>query len=615
MSRLLSKIFERIENGSEDTIREMLDLALGIWTAENGAAHQILAVSESRVCFADQEGSLYVGCYTLTEDNKLRVSQVTTLCNVSEEEAKTAWLEEDCLSIVRAVREQREADVDVIVAQIVEDKTRVIRRKKLTMINKPATRRRNYMKLGASVRRRKERAAAITAKRTGWKSSKKVRQKASMARRELLKLPNQSKGPKKAAGWKKLGENINEVAQNLLHAITMERDMPFREVLIERPDEIHIVTMIEEGEEPVVVEAKSKEEGESKKDKFLEMIGKKGKKGEAKSEKKDDDDDDDDDKKDDKDDKKSDKKSDKKDCDESYIELDIGAVYENVAEDDHFLRSALSWGQFRDNPISESTAELLEGDEPDAEKVLNSCPWLGVCTKDEIYEAIGPHMPAFDPLVVREFCDSIVALSEGEDGQTARQEFLDAFHDEELKTLMEEDGRTISGELDKLFLEASKFSFGAADDLGNDNLDNDLDVEGMPSPEEEGTDGLPGEEDMSLDDTSTVEFSMSEDDAREQFMKILDVIGDEIQDNDEFDELRSKIEDEDSELEGDDVTSLLQVISDYFEATGRADARRAEKEDESEAEGESLEDMGGEAGLEGDQGAAPPAEEPMPVPR
>ena len=47
-------------------------------------------------------------------------------------------------------------------------------------------------------------------------------------------------------------------------------------------------------------------------------------------------------------------------------------------------------------------------------------------------------------------------------------------------------------------------------------------------------------------------------------------------------------------LQPKDVTDLLGVIGDYFDATGRTDERRAERDDELDQEEESLDDMEGD---------------------
>ena len=241
--RLLSKIFERVEAGSDASVRVKLDMGLGIWTAQHGAAHKIIAVSESRVCFVDHEENLYVAAYEISEDEKLRITNVNKLCNVVEEADKTDWLSDECQKVVHAISEDREDEADRLIGLIMETKTWAIRSRKRVRINDPKTRHRNYMKLSAGSRRRKEVAAARTAHVTGWKKTKVLRQMKSMKKRAAYGLKT-----------KKAMEGLNAAAISLLHSLIMESEMPFRE--FEPEVEIKYYNLVYElkGEEKTEIE-------------------------------------------------------------------------------------------------------------------------------------------------------------------------------------------------------------------------------------------------------------------------------------------------------------------------------------------------------------------------
>jgi hypothetical protein len=93
------------------------------------------------------------------------------------------------------------------------------------------------------------------------------------------------------------------------------------------------------------------------------------------------------------------------------------------------------------------------------------------------------------------------------------------------------------------------------------------------------------------DQQNMVDVQLNADEAREQFKKILSVVGDEIEDNEEFTALKDKLDDENQELTGDDITNLLKTVTDYFQAIGKDMENKDEKENEKNSDSETLDDM------------------------
>ena len=208
---------------------------------------------------------------------------------------------------------------------------------------------------------------------------------------------------------------------------------------------------------------------------------------------------------------------------------------------------------------------------------------------------------------------AIVAEGETKEGKAAKEKFLVSLGDNEIAEAIRTQKLPISEQLDALFLEAEDFDFGAADDIGNDDLNDDQNTDGITGDQDgEGGDDLTaaGDDTMGGDEGGEqVQFSMSADKARELLKNVVGVIGDEIEDSDEFNELKAKVDDEEQELTGDDITNLLQTIGDYFDAVGKDKTDQGEANAEDEMGGEDLDDMtniddkgGEEAGAEGDQG-------------
>jgi len=233
---------------------------------------------------------------------------------------------------------------------------------------------------------------------------------------------------------------------------------------------------------------------------------------------------------------------------------------------------------------------------------------------------------------------AIVAEGATKDGQEAKSKFLVSLGDNEIVEAIKSQKLLLSEQLDHLFLEGDDFDFGAADNLGNDDLSDDQNTDGMEDANQEGEDDLMGDDDLTAqgddmgeDEGEQVQFSMSADKAREMLKKVLDVVGDEIEDSDEFNDLKAKVDgtadgedgmggEEQPELTGDDITQMLQVIGDYFDAVGKDKTDQDEANAEDEMGGETLDDMnnlgdagGDEAGAEGDQGAPGAAGQQQPA--
>lgn len=269
-----------------------------------------------------------------------------------------------------------------------------------------------------------------------------------------------------------------------------------------------------------------------------------------------------------------------------------------ISDNDHFIKMAAAWENFRSEPVTESEIKVLKTLNKDnvatvTEQVSLSNSFLTLCTESEIYEAIAPHCEEFDPSIIKEAAKGIYAHGQTDEALAERAEFLSHFANKTLVEDITSDELPLSESLDTLFLEGDQFDFGSADDLGGDNMDDDLDDEGMDDDLDSDLDDE-GDELDSFDDgqeENTIQVDINVDDLRSDMNTILDVIGDEIEDNEEFDELRAKFEDEEEEIEPEDVTRLLQVVGDYFNAVAEERDRKAESDAEGEMGDENLNDM------------------------
>jgi hypothetical protein len=633
--RHLCNILDKIDAGSEAAIREHLDTALGVWSARKGASHKIVAVSESSVAFADGEANLFVAHYVLTE-GKVVLTDCRRLLNVQEEISNTSFIDEFAAKFVDLVAEDQEEQASKLIGAVLEMKQRAVAATKLVEQKEGAASRAAYLKESKDARFRLIQEAKKAAKIRVFK-------KAGVLRRKC----HEDTKSAKAIG------SVLEAAVNMLTALELAK----RDPLIEG----FIIEKAADGS-PTVIRAK----GASTLVKLIESDDddaddKPWEKGEKK-----DDDDKDDKKKDDKDDddkhekgesdkeekdehkgksEKEEDKEDKKDddkkrSDEGVIVVNLKTLNETAdPRKDFFYRAAVAWKSFRADPVTETTAELIKNHST-AAAIVEAAPFLALLGEDEVYEAIAPHIDAFDPSEIRAVAKSIVAEGATKDGQEAKNKFLVSLGDNEIVEAIKTQKLLLSEQLDHLFLEGDDFDFGAADNLGNDDLSDDQSTDGMDDANQEGEDDLMGDDDLTAqgdemgdEEGEQIQFSMSADKAREMLKKVLDVVGDEIEDSDEFNDLKAKVDgtadgedtgmgggEEQPELTGDDITQMLQVIGDYFDAVGKDKTDQDEANAEDEMGGETLDDMsnlgdagGDEAGAEGDQGAPGAAGEQQPA--
>lgn len=714
----LAALMDRLEAGKADIVQEKVDTALGIWAAAHNAAHKIITISESSVAFTDDKDVLWAARYTISEGDRVVITGMKPVMNITEEASKTDWLEPLCEEIVSLVAEDDEASAAKIIGAIMEAKYKAIRAGKLTRINDPIVRKRNFRKMDMGFRWNIIKAARRTAKRTALKPAKALRLARSMKRRKSLGLDkgagptsvaghsaanlNEAEGKngyicgfkgkkfecyadtlsdaknkakahfkpsKKDAGllWvelaekggkpveKTLSESVREaltdlpgIAINLMTAQIASRKRPVIEGhILERDEDGNVLSYIPKNTTKVVaineryyttgdgiaVPADTVKVKGGKDDEFVPagqydiksmnprstilcQRGENGKhptfkcstsalkslkKAAAKA-----------------------KATEEKPVEEGEgtqkvlkaepaVIVQLGALTEAKVDDkDFFLAFAASWENFRSSPISEdaiSALKTLTTEKVDevAKILADKSSFLTLCTEEEVYEAIAPHCDAFDPSVIKAVAKTVVEHGQTEEAMAERNDFLARFND---KRLVEEltDGRLpVSEALDTLFLEGDQFDFGSADDLGSDDLDDDMNDEDMDDDlDDEDLDDEGDELDDYDDgqDERIIQVELNVDDLRDDMNTILDVIGDEIEDNDEFDELRAKFEDEEEEVEAEDVVRLLQVIGDYFNAVAEERNRSEEEEAESEMDEEDLDDMddmgGDDEDLEGE---------------
>lgn len=633
--KYLSNILERLEAGSESAIREHLDTALGLWASDHGAACQIVAVSENSVSWADQETNLFVAHYSLNE-GIVHITDVKKVLNVAEEQIDTAFMEEMAADIVRLVSENKEDQAKAMVGTILEYKVKAVRAGRLVRINDPKTRARAFKKKGYSARWHIVQAARKTARKSAFKATKVMRQGRSMKKRArmginenileaidalpgaainlMVALESQYRSPviegfvvekdgEKPFMMKKKdkkskhavpGCKTDESAEELLTAITEGRvhstgvkvSVP-GEKLAHKGGDGHLPAgdyeIAKANSRTTHLLARGSEKGKHSiypvATAHLKRLSKESAKAAAPKASAPD----------------ADGEPEKK-TEEAIIVVNLNSLNESFAKQDFFRKAALAWDQFRSEPVTEEVAKLLsEKAEPAA--ILAACPFLGLCTEDEVYEAIAPHLDAFDPNEIKAVAKAIKEAVNAEQAKKDFDAYLDQFADQEIKeSLLAEP--IISEALDALFLEGDQFDLGSADDLGADDLDKDPNTDGMGA-----TGGAPGETDDSLDPESgdmemddagqgnMVDMQIDADEAREQFKKILSVVATEIEDNDEFKALKDKLDDDQQEITGDDITALLKTVTDYFEATGKSMEDKEELEDEKAADGETLDDM------------------------
>lgn len=604
--KLLCNVFDKIDAGSEQHVREQLNTVLGLWSARHGTAHTIVAVSENSVAFSDVDHNLFVAKWAL-DSGKAMITDIKKLLNVKEEMESKDFLGEFAEQFVHLVAEDQEDQASKLVGIVLEMRQKALKAEKATTVAEAAKNRKHFVKEQTVARARILEAAKSNAKKKVFKIAKKIRVHESEKeniQESLKELPG--------------------VAVALMASLELAKNEPLIEGFITEKSEVtglplqirakgfkSLISVCEEEEE-------KEEEKEEKEDKDDDKDDKDDKKDSDKDDKKKDkdeddkEDEDDDDKKEEKeDDDKDDKKDeDDKKTEEGVIVVNLTAIKEALdPRKDFFYRSSLAWRAFRADPVTEETATLIQNGST-ATEILKSSPFLALLDENEVYEAIAPHVEAFDPNDIREIAKAIVAEAVSEGGEKAKEKFITALGDGEISEMIKESKQSLSKNLDALFLEGDDFDFGAADDLGSDDLGDDSDVEGMQ--DQEGDDEI--ESDMSSDtgemedEGPEIQFSMPADKAREMFKNVLDVIGDEIEDSDEFADLKAKVDNEEEELTGDDVSAILQTIGDYFEATGKSQEDQKEQQAQDEMDGENLDDMkdmgDGQGGEDDTEGAA-----------
>ena len=353
------------------------------------------------------------------------------------------------------------------------------------------------------------------------------------------------------------------------------------------------------------------EKGESEDEEKKEHEGKSEKEEDAKDKK---DDDKEEDKKDDKEGEKKDedKKEDDKKSDEGIVVVNLKTIRETADPTKNFFyRAGQAWKGFRAEPIDEAAAALIKSNSKPSE-IVKETPFLALLGEEEVYAALTPFVEAFDPSDIKLLAKAIVAEGETESGKKAKEDFLVNLGDNEIAEAIRTQKLPISTQLDALFLEAEDFDFGAADDLGNDDLNDDASTDGMGGPDQEDEMGMDGEDDMGMEDPDAmggeeIQLSMPADQARDLLTKAMDVIGSEIEDSEEFDALKSKLDDPEQEITGDDVVAMLQTVGDYFDAVGKDQTDQDEQNSEDEMGDENLDDMTDlEGDTEGDQGNIQP---------
>lgn len=289
---------------------------------------------------------------------------------------------------------------------------------------------------------------------------------------------------------------------------------------------------------------------------------------------------------------------------EGVILVNLKALTEGLNKNDFFYQLGIAWGQFRTEGLNQEAIEVLERNgEP--QEVLDAIPFLACCTEAEISAILAGHLDAFDPKSIRAYAGKIAELAKGTEAIKCVSEMIEAMGSQAITEKFV--GGQVSTLLDSLFLESDQFDFGAADDLGDDNMDDDSDDQGMQhkaeGPDGDGMDDFDMGDDMGGEDqTPPIQFEIPAADAKENFKKILDVIGNEIEDDEDFQDLKAKIDDDQGQLDGTDVVAMLQVITDYFHAIGKDHIDSEEKNAENQSDSETLDDMDKKTDLSPEEG-------------
>jgi hypothetical protein len=598
--KLLCNILAKIDAGSEDRIRSRLNEALGAWAARHRTAHTIMAVSENSVAFADGDKNLFVARYALTESHAL-LTGIRKLLNVEEQLGDHSFLDEFAGKFVNLVAEEREEEAQALVGMALEMRDQADRAAKMVVIENSDCSTAEYARKTATTRKMAKDSSKAKARKQVFKSAGSLR----------------AYGSKNEAAKANINK-LTEACVAMLASIELAKREPLIEGKVVETNLAGIPSVIRANGSSTKIriseeekeEEEAEEDGEGEDDEKEEKKGKK--KDGDKEEEKEDEKEEKSEKKDDekKDDEKDDEKS------EGVIVVNLNTLTEQTSpKKDFFHRASVAWAAFRAEPIDEQTSALI-GNGSTAAEIVKATPFLALLDEEGVYEAIAPHMEALDPNDIRAVAKAIVAEGTSKEGLASRDKFITALGDGEIAAMLREEKLPLAEQLDHLLIEAEDFDFGGADDLGADDLGDDQDVEGMPDDEEGGEDM--GNDQMDLTnpedgDGQPITFEMPADKARELLKNIVGVIGDEIEDNEEFDALKSKLDSEDEELTGDDVTSLLQTVGDYFKAVGKDKTDQDEKGAEDEMGSENLDDMEGmtdKGDTEGDEDSSLAAQNP-----
>lgn len=556
--KVLCNVLAKIEAGSETKIRESLDQVLGMWSGRHGTAHTVVAVSENSVAFADADRNLFVARYALG-GGKAVVSDIRKLLNIGEELENTSFLTELSSKFIEMVAEDQEDEASKLIGTILEMKQTAINGTANTVISEA----------DAKARAKKYVAEQVRANSRIVAEAKKQAKKKVFKKEGIFSLKAESEVLNNAF------KALPGAAVALIASLDITKHSPVIEgFVVERSETTGLPLKVRHSGSKTIVSVFEKEKCEDDKDEDKET--KKHEKDEKKKGK---------DKDDDKDEKKK--------TEEGVIVGNLSSLTEFInPSKDFFNRASLAWRAFRADPISEEVDALLKNGAAPAE-IVKVAPFLAILGEEEVYEAIVGSLDAFDPNDVKELAGKIVAEGMTPEGLQAKKNFVTALGDGEITAIIESEKASLSTNLDRLFLEGEDFDFGASDDLGSDDLGNDGNTEGMGGQDDD-QDGdeidLNDDQDPTGEDQE-VTFSIPADKAREMFRSILDVVADEIEDSDEFQDLKSRVDDEEQELSGEDVTAILQTISDYFQATGKAKTDADEANAENNLGGENLDDM------------------------
>jgi hypothetical protein len=557
--KVLCNVLAKIEAGSETKIRESLDQVLGMWSGRHGTAHTVVAVSENSVAFADADRNLFVARYAIG-GGKAVISDVRKLLNIGEELESTSFLDEFSSKFIEMIAEDKEDEASKLIGTILEMKQNAINGTANTVITEQEAKAR-AKKYVNEQRKANSRILAEAKKQAKKKVFKKEGIFSLKAESEVL-----SNAFKALPG----------AAVALIASLDFAKHTPVIEGFVtERSETTGLPLKVHHRGSKTIVSVFEKEECEKDEKEEEKKEGKKHEADEKKGKK-----------------VKEEGKEDKK-TEEAVVVANLSSLTEFIAPGkDFFNRASVAWRSFRADPISEEVDALLKNGAAPAE-IVKVAPFLALLGEDEVYEAIVGSLDAFDPNDVKELAKKIVAEGVTPEGLQAKKNFIDALADGEVAAIIESEKVSMSTNLDRLFLEGEDFDFGASDDLGSDDLGNDNNIEGMggQNDDQDGDEIDMNDDQDPMGDDQEVQFSMPVDKAREMFKNILDVVADEIEDSDEFQDLKSRVEDDEQELTGDDVTAILQTISDYFQATGKAKTDADENNAENNLGGENLDDM------------------------